>query len=332
MAKPRIFISSTYYDLKHIRNALEDFIENMGYESVLFESGDIPFHHDIALADSCYGEVEKCHMLVLIIGGRYGSNADPATESTETTNIEQTYEIFNSVTRQEYQRARNRNIPIFIFVEKGVRSEYETYKNNRKNESISYAHVDSVNIFRLLDDILKQPSNNYVREFDKFADISHWLRDQWAGLFADALSKRHSESTLKDLSSQIAQLSEVTASMKHYTESIMKKLEPDQFQEIFKQQEKAQRQKRYLRFRQEPLIRYLRDAERIPASRLFNVFQNASTVEEMLQEAGFSQNFISDFLLNNGKAATADFKQLKNLYGADPIDDDLPQEIPSSEE
>ncbi|HAV1364053.1 DUF4062 domain-containing protein [Vibrio parahaemolyticus] len=36
MAKPRIFVSSTYYDLKHIRNSLEAFIDSFGYESVLY--------------------------------------------------------------------------------------------------------------------------------------------------------------------------------------------------------------------------------------------------------------------------------------------------------
>ena len=73
MAKPRIFVSSTYYDLKHIRNSLEAFIDNLGYEAVLFESGDIPFHHDVPIDESCYVEIQTCHMLVLIIGGRYGS-------------------------------------------------------------------------------------------------------------------------------------------------------------------------------------------------------------------------------------------------------------------
>ncbi len=43
MARPKVFVSSTYYGLRHIRNSLETFIENMGYEGVLFESGDIPF-------------------------------------------------------------------------------------------------------------------------------------------------------------------------------------------------------------------------------------------------------------------------------------------------
>ncbi len=43
MAKPRIFVSSTYYDLRHVRDNLQEFINGMGYEHVLFELGDIFF-------------------------------------------------------------------------------------------------------------------------------------------------------------------------------------------------------------------------------------------------------------------------------------------------
>jgi hypothetical protein len=73
MAKPRVFVSSTYYDLRHIRDRLEAFIESFGYDPVLFESGDIPFHHDAPLDESCYAEIQTCHILILIVGGRYGS-------------------------------------------------------------------------------------------------------------------------------------------------------------------------------------------------------------------------------------------------------------------
>ena len=35
MARPRVFVSSTYYDLKHIRASLENFIESLGFDAVL---------------------------------------------------------------------------------------------------------------------------------------------------------------------------------------------------------------------------------------------------------------------------------------------------------
>jgi Domain of unknown function (DUF4062) len=41
MAKPKIFISSTFYDLKQIRSDLDNFVENLGYEPIRNEEGDI---------------------------------------------------------------------------------------------------------------------------------------------------------------------------------------------------------------------------------------------------------------------------------------------------
>jgi hypothetical protein len=37
MARPRIFISSTYYDLRYIRSSLEIFIEALGFDAILSE-------------------------------------------------------------------------------------------------------------------------------------------------------------------------------------------------------------------------------------------------------------------------------------------------------
>lgn len=39
MAKPRVFISSTFYDLRQIRVELDKFIEGLGYEPVRNEEG-----------------------------------------------------------------------------------------------------------------------------------------------------------------------------------------------------------------------------------------------------------------------------------------------------
>ena len=97
MAKPRIFVSSTYYDLKHIRTNIEAFIKQMGYEPVLFESGDIPFHHDKPLDESCYKEIENSHMQVLIIGGRYGSKISEEIEDNKEVEEEEVYKHFNSI-------------------------------------------------------------------------------------------------------------------------------------------------------------------------------------------------------------------------------------------
>lgn len=40
--RPRVFVSSTYYDLRIVRADLERFIKEMGYEAVLYEKAIFP--------------------------------------------------------------------------------------------------------------------------------------------------------------------------------------------------------------------------------------------------------------------------------------------------
>ena len=228
MAKPRIFISSTYYDLKHVRASIEAFITSLGYEPILFENGDIPFHHDQPLDRSCYDAVEGAHVFVLIIGGRYGSPSTkgaPAAESLEQK--DDAWLFYNSVTVEEYKIARERDIPIYIFLEKGVAAEYLTYKKNRELAGICFAHVDNVNIFKLIDSIYAASRNNLVKEFDQVEQITHWLRLQWAGLFADYLSRRKEDATLREISFQVNNLNQVVDALKTYSEAIVRRVESD---------------------------------------------------------------------------------------------------------
>ncbi len=43
MAKPRVFISSTFYDLRLVRLELDKFLESIGYEPIRNEEGDIAY-------------------------------------------------------------------------------------------------------------------------------------------------------------------------------------------------------------------------------------------------------------------------------------------------
>lgn len=49
MAKPRVFISSTFYDLRQVRQDLDQFIMSLGYEPIRNEEGDIPYGKDAEL-------------------------------------------------------------------------------------------------------------------------------------------------------------------------------------------------------------------------------------------------------------------------------------------
>lgn len=218
MAKPRIFVSSTYYDLKHIRASLSLFIDSLGYESILFEKGQIAFVSDDPLDISCYREAESADIFVLIIGGRYGSE----TSADKVLGDRTQYTDYNSITRKEYETASNNHIPTYILIEKGVYAEYRTYLLNKNNLNVEYAHVDNTNIFKLIDDIHSKPNNNPIFAFEKYNEIEEWLREQWAGIFKDFLIKRNNIKKLDSLQKQIKNLEMLNITLKNYLEALLK--------------------------------------------------------------------------------------------------------------
>jgi hypothetical protein len=299
MAKPRVFISSTYYDLKFIRRSVEQFIESLGYEATVFESGDVPFSHDAPLDESCYREIGLCHILVLIIGGRYGSSASEARERagagkgdaasrSERNRVvpdqekDKRFAFYNSVTSKEYQTARELDIPIYIFVEKGVLAEYETYKKNR-NAELQWAHVDSVNIFRLLDDIFAQSRNNLVREFGTADDITAWLRDQWAGLLAHFIARKRDDVSVGQLKSQMDSLASVVSALKTYSEQIVRNVAKSDSEQIISNVDKElHAQQREAMLKSVKGLRHLIEDHKANPKEIFKVFSEAETYKALL--------------------------------------------------
>src|SRR5260370_17504707 len=139
MEKPRMVVSSTYYDFKHIRSSLENFIETLGYEPGLSEKGDIAYSPDLPLDESCYREVANADILVLVIGGRYGSESSRSKEHGTRAELAERYE---SITKQEFKTAIEKDIPVYVLVESSVYAEYQTFTRNQDNSHINYAHVD----------------------------------------------------------------------------------------------------------------------------------------------------------------------------------------------
>ena len=105
MARPRIFVSSTYFDLRVLRADLERFIREMGYEAVMFERGHIPYGSEQALEEYCYREIASCDILISIIGGKFGS---------------QSKDQKSSISQREMKAAIDLGKTIYIFVEKSV--------------------------------------------------------------------------------------------------------------------------------------------------------------------------------------------------------------------
>lgn len=172
MARPRVFISSTFYDLKHVRGELEKFIKDLGYEPVLNERGHIPYGSSEELENYCYAEIEKINIVISIIGGRFGSSSRGNEKY--------------SISNMELKTALKQNKQVYIFIESGIHSEYQTYLKNKGN-NIVYSHVDDKKIYSFIEEVYSLPNNNQIASFDNVYFITSYLKEQWAGLFESYL-------------------------------------------------------------------------------------------------------------------------------------------------
>ena len=319
MAKPRVFVSSTYYDLKHIRSSLENFIDSLGFESILSEKGQIAYSPDIPLDESCYREVGNADIFIIIIGGRYGSEKSGSEEKTE----KQFFDRYDSITKQEYKSAVDRDVPTYILIEKSVHSEYEIFLKNKKNESINYVHVDSVNIFHLIENILLQPKNNPVHQFDRYSDIEIWLKEQWAGLFRELLNQRSKHTQIASLASQVSTLEEINKTLKRYLEEVILKVSPEGSAKLIEDESKRLEEARQFALLNDlGLYKYIYIMNEISMEEFRDTLIKSKSLEDFLDALlkseskesrdEFIQNFIDPFEANK------DFNEARVIFGLDP--------------
>ncbi|TMU23992.1 DUF4062 domain-containing protein [Halomonas sp. ATBC28] len=184
--KAKVFVSSTYLDLKSTRESVCNALGKNMLEPVLFEKGGVFFDPDCPLDTSCYKRVSECDLYILIIGSRYGSRSSQLEILDDVGTCE-----FNSVTREEWVEAKRNDIPIYIFVKLEVLSEYHIYK---KQDSRKYkcVNVDDVNVFRLIDEIYSEKMNNLVQPYEKPEHIVNFFLQQSSGLLKKFLDDRRS--------------------------------------------------------------------------------------------------------------------------------------------
>lgn len=174
MAKPRVFISSTFYDLKQVRADLDFFIEQLGYEPVRNEEGDIPYGSDEALEEYCYKEIKGIDIFVCIIGGRFGSESKRSK---------------SSITHMELKTAVSEGKQVYSFIDANVLSEFETYLMN-KGADMKYRYVDDKRIYEFIEEIKLLKTNNIIKGFETASDIVKFLKEQMAGLFQRFLDEQ----------------------------------------------------------------------------------------------------------------------------------------------
>jgi hypothetical protein len=207
MARPRIFISSTFFDLRQVRADLDRFVKELGYDTVRNETGGIPYGRDQKLEEYCYKEISEIDILVGIVGGRFGSEAERGDYS---------------ITQVEIKTAIEQNKQVYIFIEKNVLAEYQTYLINKENETTKYKFVEDKKIYKFIEEIYALPKNNIVHSFETALDITVFLREQWAGLFRDLLHQQTKKVEYDNISQKVNELNEVSSTLQTYLENVLK--------------------------------------------------------------------------------------------------------------
>jgi hypothetical protein len=319
VAKPRIFVSSTFYDLRHVRSALDEFITGLGFESVLSEKGDIAYEHDQPLDESCYREVSNCEIFVMVVGGRYGSLASGQAEELAR---------YSSITEREFDAAVDADIPIYVLIEASVYGEYGTFKLNRENTDVQYAYVDSAEVFSLIDKILSKPRNNPVREFSRFDEIESWLREQWAGLFREYLTRRSEQTQLQNLATQVEAINEVTKTLRTYMETVVSSVAADESHELIATESKRLDEVALsVRAASSDVVRYLDRKLHGKETDIVNAIVGAATVDSLLtnleHSAGTSEG-VTEIdeawsALSRSFEFMRDVNDVREMFSADPL-------------
>lgn len=172
-SKPTVFVSSTYFDLAQVRADLGDFIEKqLGYRVLISEDPSFPIDPYVDTVENCRRQVdESADVLVLIIGGRYGS-VDAATSK--------------SITNIEYLAARQKGIPVYAFIEKRTLTLLEV--SDKEGAELS-SMVDSGQLFAFIRQV-RSGDRVWTIGFDRAQDIVAALRAQFAHLMLDGLALR----------------------------------------------------------------------------------------------------------------------------------------------
>jgi len=206
MASPKIFLSSTCYDLSLLRGQLRNFIGALGYEPVMSDYADVLYDPRTHTHTSCLKEIPNCDGVVLVIGSRFGGRGIPeaiseidfealATAGFDLSSIKKKENL--SVTQLEILKSIELGIPVYAFVDEKVLHDhhlYETNKNSGVIDKIKFPSIEKPEtarfIFEFINFLRLRVRGNSVFGFSKHDDIEITLKRQWAALFQRLLTEQ----------------------------------------------------------------------------------------------------------------------------------------------
>ncbi len=172
MRRLSVFVSSTCYDLKHVREELAGCIRKLGHEPILSEQGSFPVDPTATTIENCIDAVNaEADILVLVVGKRYGSTV-PAGKS---------------ITNLEYEAARIKGIPIYVFIDQEVTTLLPIYE---QNPGVALQDVDDPEGLFAFVRTLRSRHQMWCFPFTTVASICETLSAQFSILFSSSLVLR----------------------------------------------------------------------------------------------------------------------------------------------
>lgn len=168
--QPTIFISSTCYDLRQVREDLKEFFEsNYGFDTMLSEFDSFPIDPCAGTFENCLNNVDKfADIFLLIVGTRYGFITDKG----------------KSITNLEYLHAKAKGIPLFVFVSKQLYNNLPLWRENKNGDFSSI--VDNPQIFEFISGIYDE-SQQWIYTYETVRDIMTTMKNQLRLIFSDGL-------------------------------------------------------------------------------------------------------------------------------------------------
>lgn len=203
---PTVFISSTVDDLRHVRDAVRATVEEIGYQPIMSEYGEIGYMGGDAAEDACYRTVPECQLVVLIIGKRYGSAARNKPDKT--------------ITELEFEKALEAGSRIITLVDKEVLGFKKVFDANPHGNKVKYPGMNAPQkTFEFISRVSRSATKNAILPYSTASDVRGLLKRQFAVLFHDLLEAR--------VSPAMASINDILCEVKTMRQAMTKKAKPD---------------------------------------------------------------------------------------------------------
>jgi len=221
---PKVFLSSTCYDLGMAREQLRAFFLRLGYDPILSEYSDILYDPRTHTHTSCIQEVPNADLVVVLIGSRFGGKVVPeALSNVDLENlINSSFDVTVlkepeklSITQFEVLKAIDASVPVFAFVDDKVMHDHLVYQKNKDLvDKIKFPSIEKPEsakyIFEFINFLQNRNKGNGVISFSKIEDIETHLKKQWGALFQRLLrelrEQAHEARKMFTISEQIEDL------------------------------------------------------------------------------------------------------------------------------